>query len=173
MTFQITQQRLKEVLTYDPCTGHWTWLVDRKTGRGAGRVHIKAGSRAGAIAHANGYRKIGIDGRRYWEHRLVFLWMTGEWPKNHVDHIDGDGGNNAWKNLRDVTRSVNMQNRKHATKSSLTGILGVTFNRNRKKWVAQITINKVPKGLGYFETSEAAHLAYLAAKRQLHQGNTL
>lgn len=169
----LTQERLKEMLSYDPKTGHWTWLVDTKTGRGAGRVHMKAGSQAGAVSHAKGYRKIGIDGQRYLAHRLAFLWMTGEWPKHQVDHIDGDGGNNAWNNLRDVTRSVNMQNRKRATKDSLTGILGVTFNRNRQKWVAQITINNAPKGLGYFETSEAAHHAYLEAKRQLHPGNTL
>lgn len=136
-------------------------------------MHMKAGARAGAISSAKGYLKIGIDGERYWAHRLAFFWMTGEWPKHHVDHIDGDGGNNAWGNLRDVTRSVNMQNRKRATKDSLTGILGVTFNRRRQKWVAQIALNNTSKGLGYFETADAAHLAYLKAKRQHHQGNTL
>jgi hypothetical protein len=169
----LTQQRLKEVLHYDPLSGEWTWLADMKTGRGAGRVHIKKGTRAGTVSSAKGYRKIGVDGRRYWAHRLAFLWMTGEWPKHHVDHIDGNGGNDVWTNMRDVPRGVNMQNVRRATVDSLTGILGVTFNRARKKWVAQISINSKSKGLGYFDTADAASAAYLSAKRQLHAGNTL
>lgn len=173
MSEQLSAEHLRSLLDYDPLTGDWTWRVDRKTGRGAGRLHIAAGSKAGTLSAEKGYRKIGIDGRRYWAHRLAFLWMTGEWPAQHVDHIDGDGGNDAWQNLRDVSRSVNMQNRRHACADSASGILGVSFNKSRSKWVAQLTTGKQNKGLGYFDTAEAASQAYIAAKREHHPGNTL
>lgn len=134
---------------------------------------MAAGSPAGGLSHAKGYRKIGIDGRPYYEHRLAFLWMTGSWPSQHVDHIDGNGGNNAWSNLRDVNRSQNLQNRRSATRTSKTGFLGVTFNRRAKRFAAQISTGGKNIGLGYFDTAIEAHQAYLCAKRQQHEGNTL
>lgn len=169
----LTAEALRELLSYDPATGEWTWLVDLKTGRGAGRVHVIAGSKAGTLSSAKGYRKIGVNGKRYWAHRLAFLWMTGEWPLLHVDHIDGNGGNDAWVNLRDVSQSVNMQNRRRACADSVSGILGVSFNTARKKWVAQIVTGGRNLGLGYFDTPDAASAAYIAAKRDLHEGCTL
>lgn len=173
MKAELNQERLRELLTYDPTSGTWSWRVDMKTGRGNGRVHMAAGASAGAVSSAKGYKKIGIDGRRYWAHRLAFLWMTGEWPSSNVDHIDGNGGNDAWANLRDVDHPTNMQNMKRARSDSATGILGVTFNKARQKWVAQITKDKKNIGLGYFDSADAAQAAYITAKRQLHAGNTL
>ncbi len=170
---ELTAERLRSLLSYSPDTGAWTWLVDVKTGRGNGRLHMAAGSTAGALASPKGYRKIGIDGRSYWAHRLAFLWMTGEWPAKHVDHIDGDGSNDAWLNLRDVSRSTNMQNMRRARCDSATGVLGVTFNKRRQKWIAQITSGGKNKGLGYFDTADSAHQAYVAAKRIQHEGCTL
>jgi hypothetical protein len=168
----LNQEQLKSVLRYDPMTGLFTWLSDVRTGRGNGRVQIPAGTVAGATANkTKGYLKIGVNGRRYYAHRLAFLWMTGAWPNLHVDHIDGDGSNNRWANLRDVSRSVNLQNRKAATAKNTNQLLGVT--KNHKRFMAQISTAGCWKYLGTYDTPEQAHEAYIKAKRESHEGNTL
>ena len=164
----LTAERLRALLSYDQATGVFTWLVDMKTGRGNGRVAIVAGSQAGCVCSDRGYQKIGIDGERYYVHRLAFLWMIGEFPVNHVDHIDGNPCNNAWANLRDVTRVTNLQNRHRPPAGSKLKLLGVTANH--KRFMAQITVNKQWRYLGTFDTAIEAHHAYIAAKRQLHEG---
>jgi hypothetical protein len=165
----ITQSRLVELLTYEAKTGLFKWNLDLKTGRGAGRVTHLAGSIAGG---SNGrYCKIGVDGGRYFAHRLAFLWVTGEFPENNIDHIDGNPLNNAWINLRDVSRSVNLQNRRHSPSGSEFNLLGVS--RNHKRYLAQISVNKKNKYLGTFDSPDQAHAAYLSAKRALHQGCTI
>ncbi len=161
----LTQERLKEVLHYDPDTGVFT--------RVKARSHNAAG---GTINKATGYRYIHIDGAQYLAHRLAFLYMTGAWPKNQVDHIDGHRLNNRWSNLRDATPTINQQNLRKAQSNNAHGLLGVTELKNRrgtKKFSAQLFANGKRRYFSYHYTAEEAHQAYLAAKRQLHEGNTL
>lgn len=169
MKVALTQDRLKSVLHYDQETGLFTWTTDMKTGRGNGRVHIKAGSRAGTPDRR--YIRIGVDGTRYWAHRLAFLWMTGSFPKIIIDHIDGDPSNNKWTNLRDVNHTVNQQNRRGPSSKNSHGFFGVTANH--KRFMAQILVEKKYVYLGTHDTPSQASAAYLKAKRELHIGNTL
>jgi hypothetical protein len=97
--------------------------------------------------------------------------QTGEWPANHVDHKNGVRNDNRWCNLRDVTRSVNSQNQRHAPAGSKTGLFGVQVDRN--KFRARIIVTGTRHGLGSFESAEEAHQAYIDAKRSLHAGCTL
>jgi hypothetical protein len=161
----ITREQAGELLAYDPDTGKFTWL---KPPVGAHRV--SASSIAGCIRR-DGYRVIGLHGRDYKAHRLAFLLVTGAWPVGQVDHINGDKADNRWSNLRDVRPSVNRQNLRRATAGSKTGLLGATPDCGRYR--AQIELNGRAQYLGLFDTAEAAHAAYLKAKRQHHQGNTL
>jgi hypothetical protein len=96
----LTHERLCELLFYDPTTGLWTWIVSRST--------RKAGSTAGTLA--NGYIMIRIDGSKYSGHRLAFLWMTGTWPENDVDHRNLCKADNRWSNIREATESENAAN---------------------------------------------------------------
>lgn len=166
----ITLARLREVLAYEPQTGIFTWRVTM-------------GSRAivGAIAgcrkrlRSGKYRiEIEIDGRRYKAHRLAWFYVTGEWPSLQIDHEDGDSENNRFLNLRDVTNATNAQNRKTAGPRSTTGLLGVLRLRqgHRTYWQSKIMANGVSHYLGTFPTPEAAHAAYMVAKRQLHPEST-
>jgi hypothetical protein len=107
----------------------------------------------------------------YLEHRVIWLWVTGEWPLHGIDHIDGVKDNNRWANLRDVSPSVNSQNTKRAKAGSSTGLLGVT--RMGSRFQAKIMTRGKMAYLGTFATGQLAHEAYLAAKRELHEGNTL
>ena len=159
----LTQQRLKELLSYSPVTGIFTWKVSR------GRV--SAGSYAGGNPREGEYFGTRIDGKAYYDHRLAFLYMIGQWPRGVVDHIDGNTWNNEWRNLRDVPCAENQQNMKRASVASSTGLLGAY--RAGKKYVAQIRAYGERTHLGTFASAKEAHAAYLSAKREIHGGNTL
>jgi hypothetical protein len=95
----------------------------------------------------------------------------GVWPTGEIDHLDGDPSNNRIENLRDSTHLVNMQNRRRANIGSKTGVLGV--KPHGKRFRATIETDRRGRHLGVFDTVEAAHAAYVAAKRIIHIGGTL
>lgn len=159
----ITQDKLKEVLLYEPDTGIFRWR------KWTARVRIN--SIAGTVRE-DGYIAIKVCQKSYKAHRLAWLYVYGSWPKNSIDHIDGDITNNRIDNLRDVDHSMNMQNQSKAHQNNPTGILGVREN-GRGKFTASIGIDGKIRYLGTFPDPYKAHDAYLAAKRTLHKGCTI
>lgn len=126
------QEYLKSILSYDEETGEFTNLVRRGS---RGRIGLRAGGNV--KVRKKTYRALAIDNKPYLEHRLAFLYMTGEMPKNDVDHIDGNGTNNKWDNLRDVTRRENCRNqRMHSNNTS--GLSGVSRGPLGFGWTASI-----------------------------------
>lgn len=156
----LTQEWLKELLHYDPETGAFKWLVDRSS-------RHKAGSMAGSF-NSKGYLQIMIQRRNYLAHRLAWLYMTGSWPEDQVDHRDLNKANNRWSNLRAANDSQNQQNKAATRNVGSSGLLGVTWSKAARKWAAQIKVNGKRIYLGLFVEAEDAHQAYLAAKRELH-----
>lgn len=159
----LTAQRLREVLHYCPDTGVFTWLV-----RVAYRINV--GRAAGSI-NAHGYTHIRLDNTVYLAHRLAWLYVFGVWPVSHIDHINGVRGDNRISNLRDVSASVNGQNRKRAQSNSSSGALGAY--RFKTRWASSIYVSGKTRHIGYFSSAEEAHAAYLRAKRLLHEGCTI
>lgn len=155
----LTQDRLKELLHYDPETGEFK----RLNGKFAHR----------RIGHINkfGYICIYVHDKVYKAHRLAFLFMTGSFPLFDVDHIDGNPSNNKWHNLRDVETLINCQNRRKPQKNSSCKTLGVSFRFG--KYTAQIRVNKKSIHLGTFLTCDEASNAYRIAKRKYHHGGTI
>ncbi len=155
----ITQDQLKEVLHYCPETGIFTWLVGGKGRPGKG---IKAG---GILYDKSGktYRILRVHNRLYRQHRLAFLYMTGEFPENEVDHIDGNGCRNVWANLRAVTGLENRKNKRKPANNS-SGVVGVCWCRRSRKWHSQIMCAGHNKHLGYFHSKEDAIVARKAAE---------
>lgn len=98
--------------------------------------------------------------------------MTGEWP-NVIDHINGKRDDNRWENLRNGDKTVNAHNRRTPSANSTSGYLGVSFERDRNKWKAHISVGRKKINLGRFATREQAAQAYIDAKRVLHQSCTL
>lgn len=133
-------------------------------------------AKAGAPINAkdkNGYTVARINRKQYLGHRIVWLLATGEWPKGDIDHIDGNPGNNRLDNLRDVSRSTNLQNQRKAHADNSTGFLGVTYRNREKCYLSRLYVKGRRYDLGQFPTPELAHAAYVEAKRQLHTGNVL
>lgn len=161
----LTQDRLKELLSYDPLSGLFIRLVrlgnNSKLDRSAG------------IIDTHGYLECSVDSKRYRLHRLAWLYMHGEFPIGDIDHINGIRNDNRIDNLRIASRIKNSQNKKNASSNNKTGLLGVFFHKQNKRYTAQIRINGKNKHLGMFDTPELAHQAYLIAKRQFHEGNTI
>ena len=154
----INQDALKARLKYEPSTGNFIWL--KADGR-----RIKIGMIAGTSNR--GYITIQIDKIIYRAHRLAWLYMTGSYPANCIDHINGIRNDNRWKNLRDVTMSENQQNRL-VSKNNKLGVLGIIFDKHRKKYRAAIAVNGKTTFIGRFNTIEEACNKYQLAKSILH-----
>nr|WP_274383193.1 HNH endonuclease [Cupriavidus gilardii] len=120
-----------------------------------------------------GYLQIFFAGKNHKAHRLAWLYMTGSWPSSNIDHINGVPWDNRWANLRDTPQSVNAQNLRRPRRDNKTGFLGVSPDRRRGGFIAQISANGRCRYLGRFPTPELAHQAYVQAKRQLHAGCTI
>ena len=155
----ITQPRLKELLSYDPTTGHFTWLM--------GWSRTPAGSRAGTVTrNAYGYRYIMIPKRFYAAHQLAWLFMTGRWPTDEIDHINRQADDNRFVNLRECTRSQNQANI-GLSKANKSGIKGVHKCTKSGRWRALIKINGRIRNLGFFDDLEEAAAAYREAAAEL------
>jgi hypothetical protein len=159
----LNQNILKNLLYYNPDNGIFTWKNTLSN-------RVKIGDIAGTKMQS-GEIVIGIDGKRYFAHRLAWFYIHGTWPKKLIDHINTIRSDNRIVNLREATKSENGQNRKKSNSNNPNNLLGVS--RHYKKYAAKITINRNLIHLGTFDTPELAHQAYLEAKRQLHSHNTL
>jgi hypothetical protein len=144
----LTQNRLKELLEYNPETG---LFVRKKTTA----PNAQAGNVAGCLNKHIGYRSISIDGKEYYCHRLAFLYMTGNFPEKQVDHINRIKDDNRWTNLRKVTSGENLQNTS-LRKSNKSGAKGVFWYAQRNKWIAYIRFNNKRYSLGYYINFEDA-----------------
>jgi hypothetical protein len=155
----ITQSELLLQLRYDPETGDFVRLVRHR--------RWKAGDKAGTL-HSTGYVHIGINKKLYKAHRLAFLYMNGEWPKDEVDHINRDKSDNRWCNLREATRAQNMWNIGMYT-TNTSGFKGVYWDKQYDTWRAEIHRNGKRVFSARFNTAEEAHAAYTSAACLVHR----
>lgn len=117
------------------------------------------GKEAGSKTNT-GYWEISIKGRRFLRHRLIWLYHYGKWPDN-IDHEDQHKSNDHIENLRSVSHTINMKNRKRSSNNK-TGVNGVHICN--KKYRAQIYLNGKCKHLGMFDTLEEAKAVRIAAE---------
>lgn len=153
----LTAEKLRELLAYDANTGHFTWLQPRPHG-------VKVGDQAGRI-NTQGYVQFAVLGRLYSAHRVVWLYVFGEWPPSYIDHINGVRSDNRLANLRLATNSQNQANRRRWPKNT-SGMKGVCWNKKSNAWQAGIKVNGRSIHLGLHPTREAASAAYAQAASQ-------
>ena len=170
--------QLRQLFIYEPDTGKLIWRerpVDQfKTAHACNIWNIcYAGKEAGCIkTRLSGYRHIQVafNGKRWLAHRVAFAMYYGRDPEQDIDHINRDSLDNRIENLREASRSLNLQNQTEPQKGNESGYRGVDWHNRTQKWRARITANGKNKHLGLFTTPEDAHAAYLAAKAKYHSG---
>lgn len=158
----LSKSELDSLLHYDRETGVFTWI----------RKGQRCGQRAGCVA-PSGYISIEIKNKGYLAHRLAWLTVTGKHPVNNIDHKNGVRSDNRFENLRDVDQSTNAQNQRAAHKDSNGGLLGISWHKRDKKWVARLRVRGTLKNVGRFDDKNEAHEAYIKAKRLFHEGCTI
>lgn len=156
----ISQERIKEVLSYDTDYGIFTWLD---------HVTHKKTKHPGNKGKKSRYGQIKIDNVSHYSHRLAWVFVFGDIPDNMlVDHKDGDTGNNKISNLRLSTKVQNGCNSKIRTHNKLK-LKGVEQHRDTKRFAARITVNGERINLGTYDTAEEAHKVYCDAAVKYHK----
>lgn len=152
---ELTQAQLKELLSYDPETGVFTWLNGKLAGKKAG-------------PNSNGYLFIGINNKSYSQHRLAWLYVYGLFPIKVIDHINGIISDNRICNLRECSDLENSWNA-GVGRGNTSGFKGVSWHKPpNNKWRAQIKVFGKNILIGSYQTAELASAAYQAKARELH-----
>lgn len=155
------------MVTYDRVRELFDYREDgeliRKVTVGKGRSKI--GMKAGCLGR--GYFMTGVDGKLYKNHRLIWLWHYGYFPENLIDHIDRNAQNNRIENLREVSGSCNLRNTGNP-ENNTSGVKGICWNKNFKRWIPRITVNSKLYNLGRFEDFAEAVAHRLAAEQCLN-----
>lgn len=150
---ELRYEEVARLFTYDRETGVLYWRI--RNGNHTRRNYV-AGSIKG---NNNGYRRVRIKGKNYMEHRIIMTLCFGHIPENaEIDHTNHVRDDNRLCNLRFVTGSENSRNKSVSSKST-TGVTGVHFSKTRKKYVAQIKVNRKIMHIGMFDTLEEAAAA--------------
>lgn len=157
---ELSQEKLKEILDYDPETGEFRWKVTKSPA-------AMAGAPAGHIHYA-GYRRIMIDGVIFAAHRLAWLYSHGSWPVDQIDHINGVRDDNRISNLREASDDENKQN-KGLYRNNVSGHQGVGWHSPSGKWRARIRVGGKLRCVGLFDDIADAIEARAKAKKELHE----
>lgn len=162
MSIKLTQAQVRELFDYDSENG----ILIRKT--------FKSGKRkpCGHRPILNGYGYVKIHGKKYLAHRIIWFWYYDSMPNGEIDHIDRDRINNRIENLRVVSRTENLHNCKLSSNNT-SGFPGVTWDKQRNKYRAQIRADNKLIRLGQFAAAEEAYLAYQLAKIELYPSSPI
>jgi len=155
----LTAQKLRDLFSYDPKIGH---LIRKKT-----VTCSKAGVPAGTKMK-KGYRRLRVNNEVHLEHRLVWLYVTGEWPKHQIDHINCVKDDNRFSNLREATPAQNKWNMGPRSDKKIGKYKGVYYHRLTGRWEARIMAHGVSHCLGYAATEEEAAEIYRESAPKIH-----
>lgn len=135
-----------------------------------GKLTNKAGVEIGyPDPKKQGYVRIQIKGKKYYAHRLIWIWHNGYIPDGLVvDHRDNNRANNRIDNLRLLDPKANAENRRTHHKNNLAGFIGVSKTGNRYR--ARISVDGKDIHIGNFASPVEAHQKYLEHKKILHKG---
>lgn len=152
---ELTAERLREVLDYNPATGVFIRKVSTAQ-------RTKVGEVVG-WDDGQGYLKASVDCKIYKVHRLAWLYVYGVWPTRKLDHINRVRSDNRAENLREVSDVENGRNQSKRVDNT-SGQVGVMYHSRFSKWTAQIGVDNKQKSLGYFFSKEEAVAARKAAE---------
>jgi len=140
-----TQEQIKQVLDYNQETGVFTWKpravnLFKESSWKNRNCKIWNTRFANTIAGCSDgrYITIRINEQQYWAHRLAYIYVHGGLQDREIDHINRSGFDNRIANLRCVNRLFNQRNVKITTKNS-SGVVGVSFDKQKSKWQVLIS----------------------------------
>lgn len=167
-----TPEQLRELLRYEPDTGKLFWkerpLSDFKNSRLCNSWNKKYSHKEAFTAdNGSGYKCSFIFKSPMKAHRVAWAIYYGKWPSGHIDHANGDKGDNRISNLRVATAFENQWNTPRKPESC-SGFKGVTWSKASSRWRARISAGGKSVWLGLFDTPEAAHAAYCEAAKKYH-----
>lgn len=153
----LSKEQLLEIFEYKDGELYW------KTHTGN---RYKTNKIAGYL-HPSGYKYTGVLGKRYKNHRIIWMMHYGFLPKE-IDHIDRNKQNNRIENLRESNRVLNMQN-VDMRKNNSSGFKNVYWHKGNKQWQVKMNIDKKTKLFGYFDNLELAGLVAEEARNKHHK----
>ena len=156
---ELTAEKARKLLHYDPKSGKLTWKVNK----GPARIGKEARGQA-----VHGYLRVRVEGKLYYIHRIAYLIMMGHFPFMLIDHRNRCRTDNRWANLRVVSNAENVAN-SGARRNNRLGVKGVYLQDGSYK--SYIKINGKTKYLGRFTTIEAASEAYQKAHVELYDAS--
>lgn len=151
----MTKEELAKRMEYNGLTGEFTWVNGKNIGK-----------KVGCVNASTGYIVTALNKRQYTVHRLAWLYMTGLFPENDIDHIDGNRSNNKWENLRTANHAENMAN--SAMPCNNTSGHKSVF-RADKKWIVRISVNGKRINFGRYKTKEEANFVAMTERKNLHK----
>lgn len=157
---QVSVERLRQVLTYNPVNGDLIWKH-----RGNPQWDARyAGTRAGALRR-DLYVTVSVDNVNLAAHRIAWALQHGRWPEHFVDHIDGLPCENSGDDIRAATPSQNSANSR-VRRTNILGVKGVHYDAARKRYCAQLMVNGKKRNLGRFKTLAPAKRAYAEGAKE-------
>ena len=151
----LTHEEVRRLFHYDKDTG----IVTRNVYTSS---RSKIGDVVGSFDKYHGYLRVNINHKSYRIHRIIFLWMNGDFPKHQVDHINQIRTDNRWVNLREVTHKDNLRNLS-LRGTNTSGFNGVNWNKATSKWLSYIRVDGKLIRLGLYESIIDAVAARISA----------
>jgi len=147
---QITYEEVRQLFDYEPDTGKFIRRLTTSS-------RARKGDVAGCL-NTGGYLVVRIGSKLHYVHRLIYLWMTGDWPEEDIDHINRKRSDNCWENLRATSRSQNLHNREIAS--------GVYWASRDSVWVASIQVHGIKTHIGQHKDRAVAEAMYAREKER-------
>ena len=173
---EMTFETVRRLFTYEPDTsGDLLWnhrpeLPNQWNDTWAGKV---VGYKLKTAGETRGYKVVRTHDRDFFAHRLAWLWYCGEWPRDVIDHIDEDRGNNRIANLRDIPDSLNV--RRKGQNPANEGIREYVRKDGTSRWTVytQVDAKWVATGYDDYDVALAAREAHLARHKAALEADLL
>jgi len=144
------KRNIKDMPSYEEIYKHF--YSDEETGKIYNKITRQSSvidAEIGCFDASTGYLVVGFNKKIYYAHHIVWVLHHKKWPEHQIDHIDRHKTNNKINNLRDVPQAENCKN-KSIRSNNTSGITGVCYVKEIKKWQARINSNGKTVNLGYF-----------------------